>query len=51
MQVEVKVPESWAGQELWLHWLSQAEALMWSKDGEILQVRLGTLTRDLLSPK
>lgn len=36
-RVEVDVPASWAGEEVWLHWVSQAEALLWTKDGEPMQ--------------
>lgn len=48
VQVEIEVPTSWAGEEVWLHWVSQAEALLWTKDGEPLQVRFGGLRRCML---
>ena len=39
-QVEVTIPEEWVGQEVWLHWVSQGEAMLWGTKGEPLQVRL-----------
>ncbi|KAG7162125.1 alpha-mannosidase 2C1-like isoform X2 [Homarus americanus] len=36
-RIEVKVPDSWKGQQVWLQWNSQAEAMLWSRNGEPLQ--------------
>ncbi|KAK3867170.1 hypothetical protein Pcinc_027352 [Petrolisthes cinctipes] len=36
-RLEIHVPEEWVGQEVWLRWNSQTEAMLWSQDGEPLQ--------------
>ncbi|XP_045117159.1 alpha-mannosidase 2C1-like isoform X2 [Portunus trituberculatus] len=36
-KVEVNIPEDWIQQEVWLHWVSQGEAMLWSAKGEPLQ--------------
>lgn len=37
-QLEFSIPDSWKGQQVWLRWNSQAEAMLWSMNGEPLQV-------------
>lgn len=34
----MEVPNEWVGQEVWLRWDSQTEAMLWNEDGEPLQV-------------
>ncbi|XP_069185625.1 alpha-mannosidase 2C1 isoform X1 [Procambarus clarkii] len=36
-KIEVTIPESWKGQQTWLLWNSEAEAMLWSMNGEPLQ--------------
>ncbi|XP_071529830.1 alpha-mannosidase 2C1-like [Panulirus ornatus] len=36
-RIEVTIPDSWKGQQVWLRWNSQAEAMLWSMNGEPLQ--------------
>ncbi|XP_068208196.1 alpha-mannosidase 2C1-like [Palaemon carinicauda] len=36
-KLEVMIPENWMGQEVWLRWKSQSEAMVWSESGSPLQ--------------